>query len=278
MNNINHLELLYITNSPTVAKYVEKAGIDYLFIDLESIGKEERQKNLDSVKSHHSFEDIKAVRPFLHKSKLLVRVNDFYEGTEAEVNKAIEYGADAIMLPMFENADQVRDFVRFVNHRAEVILLLETAAAEKNLDEILKVPGIDRIHIGLNDLHIQKKKTFMFELISDGTVSNIVNKIKKTNIKYGFGGVSRIGDGALPATSILSYHYEMGSTSVILSRNFCNLSKVDIKEAESILINGVKELRKFYNDLGNKDQSYFDENRKLMENTIYKIVEGMKNV
>lgn len=274
----NHIDLLFISNSPEIASAVEKAGIDYLFIDLETNGKEERQKNLDTVKSHHTFEDIKNVRPYLKKTKLLVRINSFYEKTKEEIELAIKYGADSIMLPMFETPQQVTNFIRFVNGRAEVILLLETKKAEDNLDEILKIQGIDRIHIGLNDLHLQKKKQFMFELFVDGTVENIVNKVKKHNIKYGFGGVSRIGDGVLPATNILAYHYYLGSSSVILSRNFCNLEKVSEREAMSILISGTKELREFYKRLGTKENDFFIDNNLEIERIIKRIIGQMKHV
>ena len=40
------LELMYITNSPEVALIAEKNGVDRIWIDLETLGKEERQKNL----------------------------------------------------------------------------------------------------------------------------------------------------------------------------------------------------------------------------------------
>ena len=274
MENNNPLSLMYITNSPIIAQCVEESGIDYLFIDLETIGKEKRQKNLDTVKSHHSFEDISVVRPFLHNSKLLVRINPFYENTKNEVEKAISNGADAIMLPMFENASQVKQFVEFVNKRAEVILLLETIEAKNNLRDILTIPGIDRIHIGLNDLHLQMKKKFMFELLVDGTVEEIINKIKQTDIKYGFGGVSRIGDGILPATNILSYHYYLNSSSVILSRSFCNLEKTNVNDARLILKKGVADLRNYYSQLKKKDDNYFKNNYLEMKSLIGKIVEG----
>ena len=48
------LKVFYITNNLGVALIAEKAGVDRIWIDLETIGKEERQHNLDSVKSHHS--------------------------------------------------------------------------------------------------------------------------------------------------------------------------------------------------------------------------------
>ena len=55
------LKLMYITNNPIVALIAEKNGVDRIWIDLETLGKEERQIGINSVKSHHSIEDIKII-------------------------------------------------------------------------------------------------------------------------------------------------------------------------------------------------------------------------
>ena len=272
----NSIDLLFIANKPSIARIVEEAGIDYFFIDLEKNGKDQRQNNMDTVKSNHCFYDIKAVRPFLKNSKLLVRINPFYEGTRDEVELAIKNGADSIMLPMFERSTEVCNFISYVNGRAETFLLVETKKAVENLPDILSLGGIDRIHIGLNDLHLQLKKKFMFELITDGTVDKIIDDIRRLrpDIKYGLGGVSRIGDGTLPATNILAYHFLRGSKSVILSRNFCDLRKVSDEEARTVLMDGVRKLRDFYSSLNSKDSRYFADVLLQTKEIVKKIAEG----
>lgn len=50
---------MYITNNPTIAIIAQKYGVDRIWIDLETLGKGERQKNINSVKSNHSIADIK---------------------------------------------------------------------------------------------------------------------------------------------------------------------------------------------------------------------------
>ena len=52
------LKLMYITNRPDVAQVAQSCGVDRIFVDMEYIGKEERQGGLDTVKSHHSVEDV----------------------------------------------------------------------------------------------------------------------------------------------------------------------------------------------------------------------------
>ena len=63
------LRLMYITNNPDVAKIADEAGVDRVWIDLESKGKELRQpKNLNTVLSKHKISDIKKVKKVLKKS------------------------------------------------------------------------------------------------------------------------------------------------------------------------------------------------------------------
>ena len=76
------LKLMYITNRPDVAKVAQNCGVDRIFVDMEYIGKEERQGGLDTVKSHHTVEDVKNLRKVLNKTELLVRVNPIHEAGE----------------------------------------------------------------------------------------------------------------------------------------------------------------------------------------------------
>ena len=102
------LKLMYITNRPDVALIAEQNGVDRIFVDMEYIGKAERQGNLDTVKNHHTIQDVVALRKVLMQSELLVRVNPIHEKTaeydssEDEINAAIAAGADIVMLPFFK--------------------------------------------------------------------------------------------------------------------------------------------------------------------------------
>ncbi len=216
-----HLKLMYVANDAQVVKIAQDAGVDRIWIDMEVDGKEERQKNMNTLKSHHTVEDIKKVRPLLNTSELLVRVNPWCDKTKWEIEKCIEYGADIIMLPMWKTVKEVKEFLAIVNGRVKTMLLLETKEACNCLDEVLILDGIDEIHIGLNDLHLSYGMTFMFEPLVNGMVEKICNKIKERNIPYGFGGITKLGNGLLPAEKIIMEHYRMGSTMAILSRSFC---------------------------------------------------------
>ena len=89
------LKLMYITNNPDVAQIAQSCGVDRLFVDMEYIGKEERQGGLDTVKSHHTVEDVKNLRKVLDKTELLVRVNPIHDAgenwcsSEEEINAVV---------------------------------------------------------------------------------------------------------------------------------------------------------------------------------------------
>ena len=69
------LKLMYITNKPEIASIADAAGVDRIFIDMEYIGKGERQGGLDTVQSHHTVEDVREVKKVLSNAQLMVRVN-----------------------------------------------------------------------------------------------------------------------------------------------------------------------------------------------------------
>lgn len=221
------LKLMYLTNDPQVAAIAQTAGVDRIFLDLELRGKEERQGHLDTVISHHSIEDVRRLKAVLTSAQLLVRVNSMYAGSEAEINKVIADGADIVMLPYFKTVKEVSDFVSVCKGRVKTCLLFETPEAVEHIDEILAVPGIDEVHVGINDLHLGYHLNFMFELVANGTVEALCRKFAEKGIPYGFGGVGRPGSNvALPAERILAEHYRLGSSQVILSRAFCDMSKI----------------------------------------------------
>lgn len=243
------LKLMYITNNPDVALIAEKNGINRIWIDLETEGKEERQKGRNTVKSKHSIKDISNIKPLLTTSQMLVRINPWSERSTKEIESVIEAGADVIMLPMWRTVEEVKGFIKAVNGRCKTLLLLETIGAEKSLDEVLKITGIDEIHIGLNDLHLEYKLPYMFELLSNGKIEEICNKIRPTGIPFGFGGIGMMGSGLIPTPEeIINEHFRLGSTALILSRSFCNYEQIgNLKEIDnrfSIGVNAVREQEK----------------------------------
>lgn len=267
------LKLMYITNQVNIAKIAQCAGVDRIFVDMEYIGKDKRQGGMDTVQNHHTVDDVKNIRNVLDKADLLVRVNPVHSGSAAEINSVIAAGADIIMLPMWQSTDDVKAFIDMVGGRAKTMLLLENKAAVGCLDEVLKLDRIDEIHIGLNDLHLSLGRQFLFELLADGTVEKIAEKISKTDIPFGFGGFGQLGDGWLNADYIVSEHYRLGSSIAILSRSFCDTNKVTDESAIAEIFNtGVKAVREFEKYLMHCDNDYFEKNHKALCDCVDEIV------
>lgn len=270
------LKLQYITNNLNIALIAEKYGVERIWIDLETLGKEQRQKNMDSVKSHHKIQDIETIKPHLTLSEILVRVNPWNVNSAQEIDAVINAGADTIMLPMWKSKNEVRNFLDSVNHRAKTTLLLETKEAVECLDEVLEM-DFDEIHIGLNDLHLSYGKTFLFELLADGTVERLCHKFKGKGVPYGFGGIAKLGAGMLQAEKIVMEHYRLGSTRAILSRSFCNSEIItNLNEIEKNFAENMKKLREYELYAASATPAEYENNRRELGICVENIVKTMK--
>lgn len=264
------MNLMFITNDVDIAKEAEKAGIDRIFIDLERLGKIERQGHLDTHIAEHNIEDIANIKKVLKQSKILTRINPINPNTKEEIEKVIELGTDIIMLPMFKTVEEVQEFVDYVDGRVTTCLLLETSQALVRIEEIVKVKGIDEIHIGLNDLHLSLGLDFMFEILSSGMLDYLSKIINSNNIKFGFGGIAQIGEGELPAEIIIREHARLNSSMVILSRSFHKRAKNIDELRENInLKEAVNKVRKEYENCKLYTQIKFDLNRQKLKEIVY---------
>ena len=271
------LKLLYITNNPDVARIAQDAGVDRIFVDMEYIGKAARQGGMDTVQCRHTPADVAALRPVVTRSQLLVRINPIHEATadygssREEIEAVIAAGADILMLPYFKTLDEARFFCECVAGRAKTMLLVETPEAVAALDELLEIPGVDEIHVGLNDLSLAHRHKFMFVPLADGTVELIGEKCKAKGIPFGFGGIASLGNGILPSEYVIREHYRLGSAGAILSRSFCNLRKIaDLDEVQRIFIQGIRAIRQLENECSqhSPDSEYFTENKQIVAEKI----------
>lgn len=198
-------------------------------------------------------------------------------GSLEETGQVIEAGADLVMLPMWRTPDEVEDFIAAVGGKAKTVLLLETKEAVECLDEVLDINGIDEIHIGLNDLHLSYGLTFMFELLANGTVESLCDKIRAKGIPYGFGGIARIGEGTLPAEKIVLEHYRLGSSRAILSRSFCNPDEItSVEEIENIFRKNMAALREFEKYAESADEAILIRNKQEVKESVDEIVASIR--
>ena len=105
-------------------------------------------------------------------------------GTVDQIKQVLDAGAQGVLVPMVNTAQEVRDIVSFsryppegvrgngglmphlgfaatrgeytqkANREVAVAIQVETQASVDNIEEIVAVPGLDMVFIGPNDLHI----------------------------------------------------------------------------------------------------------------------------
>ena len=227
------LKLMDITNSPEVASIADGAGVDRIFIDLEQYGKEKRQKNWDSVKSKHSISDIPKVKSAVKNAQIFVRTDPIFDGFSDELEGVLACEPDVVMLPYFKTVREVEPFIKAVDGRAP-----------------------------------------LFEELADGTVDRLVERFKADGIKnYGFGGIASLGSGLLPAEMIIPEHYRLGSNCAILSRAFCDVSKVgDIDEIRRIFDEGVSAIRDYEKKCAAMSEQELSENSAALKQRVEEII------
>ncbi len=214
------MDWIQITNHPDFAAFAVDCGVPRIMIDLESLGKQQRQGGLGTFISDHRPQDIAPVRAAVPRAHLVVRINPWHAGSAEEVEHALRHGADSLMLPMFDGLPALQACAEAIGGRARCIALLETRGALDTLDEWIECPHIHEVYVGLNDLHRQLGCSFLFEPLADGTVDRVARTVHAHDLRFGFGGIARIDEGLLPGRVVLGEHLRLGSQSVILSRTF----------------------------------------------------------
>lgn len=281
------INLFLITNQPDIASFAVSHGVSRIFVDLEVNGKYARQGHRDTLISKHSIDEVEAIRKALdtanskneQQAELLVRVNPWNEHSGKEIDAVIAHGADWIMLPMYRTAEEVRHFCDHIAGRVHCIPLVETIGAYECLAEVAALPEVDMLFIGLNDLHMEMRRNFMFELLADGTVEKMASIIKNAGKPFGFGGIARIGEGMVSAEQVLGEHLRLSSSAVILSRTFHRHSQ-SIHDLQDNLDfgYGVEQLRAMERHMETWTPQEFKINQQVLVHATDQVVRKMKEL
>lgn len=245
------MKTILITGDPVLAAEAEAVGITRVMVDLENIGKKERQASRNTFISAHRKEDIGDVRAALTKSELIVRINPWHAGSPTEVEDAVKDNADVVMLPMITNLSQIDAAARALRGRARLLPLVETAYSMAHIESIAARPDVKELYIGLNDLHLSLGLNYLFEPLALGLIDWMAERIRKQGKAFGFGGIGALaGGGELPAELILAEHARLGSTSVILSSRFTKDVRLEDKNnRRDRLAQAIAALQKAYGQL-----------------------------
>lgn len=263
------IELLQITNDPDVARRCDALDGMRLFVDLERLGKAERQAGRNTFISVHEMDDVGRIKTVLRRARLMVRVNPVNAGTAAEVDAVLAQGADQLMLPMFTGPHDLGAFCAIVDGRVPVTCLLETAGALQSLDDWVGTPGLTEVFVGLNDLHLSLGNAFMFEPLAAGHVDRVAAATHARGLRFGFGGIARLDEGLLPGRDVLAEHLRLGSQGVILSRTFRR------NEADTPFEREVAQLREAERELARRTPAEVEADRLRIAASIGEIAAAM---
>jgi 2-keto-3-deoxy-L-rhamnonate aldolase RhmA len=220
----DELVLTLFTNNPSIAAIADQAGVDRVGLDLECLGKATRQGHLNTWVSNHREGDLRSIKEALSHAKLFVRTNPPHPGLPDEVERYISIGTEVLMLPMFTHPDEAKTFVSSIAGRARVSLLVETAQAALRIEDIVKIPGVDEIHIGLNDLHLSLGLSNHFELLTSRFMEHLAAVVHESGLPFGFGGIAHAEADHLPIPSRLVYpqYPRLNAKMALVSRSFFN--------------------------------------------------------
>lgn len=271
------MKTILITGDPNIAADADAAGISRIMVDLETIGKKERQASRSTFISSHSKEDISKVRAVLTHAELIVRINPWHEHSVEEIRYAAGEGANFIMLPMIQDIQQVRNAAGALPAHTKLLPLIETSYSMECIADIAAMKEIPELYIGLNDLHLSLGLEFLFEPLAMGLLDAMVENIRKYGKPFGFGGIAKMGSGELPAERILAEHERLGSTRVILSSRFCKDISIESQEGlTSRIRDALAVMQQEYLRLQHRDATVRQQDFEQTASIIMRIANDLK--
>jgi hypothetical protein len=221
-----------MTNDLHLAELADRAGVDRIGIDLDRLGKRERQPAGYRM-SEHSLADLERLCGVVQPGRLFARTDPLHPGSARQIEDLLARGVSTLMLPMFRSADEAAEFVDLVAGRAEVVLLVETVAAAFRIGSIARVTGVKEIMVGLNDLHLDARLDDRFEIVASDLMVAMARAVAGCGVRFGFGGLGRCDDESLPVPSSLVYpqYARLNASSAIMARSFHGPAPTDLAPA-----------------------------------------------
>lgn len=268
------MHFLMILDDPEIASFVCAQDGIMPMVDLEYIGKAERQGHLNTWKSKQVAADITRIREAVPQAHLVVRVNPVHPGSKAEIDDAIARGADSIMLPMFHETDELALFLDMLGGRAQALPLFETARSVQLLPQMIERLGLTRLHIGLNDLHLDLGMSFLFEPLLRGVLEEPAAAMRAAGVTFGIGGLARAREGFVSPEYLLGEHVRLGSTAAILSRTFHrNPASLQEMKAGMDFAAELAALRSIHADFLTRSAAELEANRIITHERIAQVIQ-----
>jgi 2-keto-3-deoxy-L-rhamnonate aldolase RhmA len=167
-----------------------------------------------------------------------------------------------------------------VSGRAQAWILLETAPALVRAKEIVATPGIDRVHVGLNDLHLSLRLNFMHESVAGGMLDHVAAMIAIAHQrpKFGFGGGARLSENhPVNPKDVLREHVRLGSSAIILSRTFHkDASSADELRAQMNLDEEIRSIRDVLESAATRSAAETEQDHQRTAATIWAVARQLR--
>ncbi|PZO76081.1 MAG: hypothetical protein DI629_16370 [Mesorhizobium amorphae] len=198
------------------------AGIARVLVDLEKLDKAQRQAGKQLHLSALDWDDVAAVRAVLPAGALMVRLDPLHENTRGQIDKAIDLGADRLMLPYFSSSDSVFRFCDLVAGRVPVVPLVERVAAVHDAPRLMESRAVAEFHVGMNDLAIDCGAASHLDLWTAPLIVDLAEEARRQRHAFGIGGVTDPRCSGLPIDPgwIIAQQARLGSSASLLGRHF----------------------------------------------------------
>ena len=225
-------------SAPQVAEIIADSGFDWVLIDMEH-----SSISLESVQNALQIMGDKILR--------IVRVpgND-----EIWIKRVLDTGCDGILVPMVNSAEEAlrviqyskyplegkrsvglsrahsygpgfSDYVKNANRELVIMIQIEHKEGVKNIDEILKVKGIDSIFIGPYDLSASMGLTGQLSHPDiKEAIKLIKDKCRMAGLPYGIFGMT--AEGLVPEVKDGCTFLLCGVDAAILVNSYNDLLKI----------------------------------------------------
>ena len=211
------LELLLFATDTGLVEEATGAGMDGFIVDWERRGKERRQAGEGTQINYDTLSDLRRVRATTDAA-VICRLNGFGWWTPREVDRAIDAGADELLLPMVRNTDEVDRTLELVSDRCGLGILVETRQGVRATPALVTRP-LSRVYVGLNDLRIDRGSNELFDPLIDGTVDQVRAHVGR--LSFGVAGLTLPDCGApVPSRLLAAELSRIGADFTFLRRSF----------------------------------------------------------
>jgi hypothetical protein len=210
------LSLLLFSTDPCLVGPALAAGAAGVVVDWERNGKLDRQRGADTQIGTDTMDDLRRVRAAT-RANVVCRVNPWDLGGAAELELAVEGGADEVLLPMVRHPREVERALDLAAGRCGLGILVETVDAVARAPELGQLP-LSRVYVGLNDLAIERGTRSIFTPLLDGTLERVRPAF---SVPFGFGGLTlpELGD-PVPCRLLLGEMLRLRCDFTFLRRSF----------------------------------------------------------